>query len=147
MSRQIRTWEEGVDEATGRPRWDVLINGRPVPGGYVVQTGSGEFEAHYPHVAAFTRPTLAEAKERLEWAPPVTSGMARIASPVEDDEEGFVSTEEAARALGVSVYRVNAMVADGKLAARRAADGSAEVSRGSLAKLASSKAPAAAGAR
>lgn len=139
MSHQERTWVETVDGATGRPRWDVLVNGRPVPGGYVLQTGPGAFEAHYPHLAPFTRPTLAEAKERLEWAPPVTSGVARIGRPVEDDAEGFVAAARAAEELGVSVYRVNAMVADGKLAARRGADGRAEVSLSSLRALAQAR--------
>lgn len=136
MSHQERSWVEGVDEATGKPRWNVLVNGVPVPNGYVLQTAPDAFEVHYPHIAPFTRPTLAEAKERVEWAPPITSGVARIAQEVGADPAGFVSTAQAAEALGVSVYRVNAMVANGKLKARRRADGTAEVARTSLDALA-----------
>ncbi len=132
MSHQERSWVEGVDEATGKPRWDVLVNGVPVPNGYVLQAAPDAFEVHYPHVAPFTRPTLAEAKERVEWAPPITFGVARIAREIVEDPSGFTSTAQAAEALGVSVYRVNAMVANGKLKARRRPDGAAEVARASL---------------
>lgn len=135
MSHQERSWVEKTDEATGKPRWDVLINGVAVPGGYVLQIAPDVFEAHYPRIEPFTRPTLAEAKERLEWAPPITSGVAHIGTEVADDSAGFVSTEEAAEALGVSVYRVNAMVSNGKLPARRTPSGIAEVACTSLAAL------------
>lgn len=135
MSHQERTWVETVDETTGRKRWNVLINGKPVPDGYIVQNNEGAYEAHYPHIATFARPSLAEAKDRLEWAPPITSGVARIAFEVDDDPEGFLDPDDAAQKLGMSVYRVNAMVANGKLAARRKADGTPEVAAGSLARL------------
>lgn len=143
MSHQERSWVETVDEASGRARWNVLVNGTPVPGGYVVQLGEDAFEAHYPHMEPFVRATLAEAQERLSWAPPITAGVAHIGSPVEDDPQGFAEPQQAAEELGVSVWRVNAMVANGKLDARRRADGSTEVSRSSLAGLASAEAAAA----
>ena len=139
MSHQERTWIETVDDATGRPRWNVLINGAPVPGGYIVQVDAGAYEVHYPHIVPFTRATLAEAKERVEWAPPITSGVARIADEVDNDPKGFLDPDAAAERLGVSVYRVNAMVANGKLAARRLPDGTPEVSASSLETLLASR--------
>lgn len=135
MSHQERTWVEAADETTGRKRWNVLINGKPVPGGYIVQNNEGVYEAHYPHIATFTRPSLAEAKERLEWAPPITSGVAHIALEIDDDPEGFLDPNDAAQKLGVSVHRVSAMVANGKLAARRRTDGTPEIAASSLARL------------
>lgn len=133
MSHQQRTWVETHDEQTGLPRWNVLINGTPVPNGYVLQTGESAFEVHYPHIAPFTKPTLAEAKERVEWAPPITLGSPHIAREVADDaDDSFLDPEQAGELLGVSQYRVNAMVANGKLAARRRADGGHLVSRASV---------------
>ncbi len=135
MSHQERTWVETTDQETGLPRWDVLINGTPVPGGYIVQTASDNFEVHYPRIATFSKPTLAEAKERVEWAPPITRGVANIGNETTEDECGFESADEAAQELGVSVWRVNAMIANGKIAARRRADGTPEVSRSSVRSL------------
>ncbi len=132
MSHQERTWVKTSDERSGKPRWDVLINGKPVPGGFVLELGDGRFEAHYPHIEPFVKPTLREAQERLEWAPPITHGVSRIGTEIEEDLAGFVSVDDAAAKLGVSVFRVNAMVANGKLAARRASDGSAQIGCGSL---------------
>ena len=143
MSHQQRTWVETVDKTTGQTRWDVLINGAPVPGGYVLKLSDESFEVHYPRIATFTRATLAEAKERVEWAPPITVGQAHIANEVSGDEAGFVSTVQAAEVLGLSIYRVNAMVANGKLAARRGSDGVPEVSKASLDALIEASRPAA----
>ena len=141
MSHQARTWVEGVDETTGCPRWDVLINGRSVPGGYIVQTEGGDYEAHYPRMVPFRRATLEQAKERLEWAPPITTGQLAIGNEIDQDEHGFVCREKAAECLGVSVPRVNAMVSNGKLAARRAADGY-EVGRSSIERILNDQAQA-----
>ncbi len=135
MSHQVRSWIESVDETTGMPRWDILINGTAVPGGYVLQLAPDVFEAHYPRIEPFTRPTLDQAKERLEWAPPITFGVARIAVEVTNDDAGFTTAAEAAEMLGISVYRVNAMVANGKLAARRNASGTIEIACTPLAAL------------
>lgn len=144
MSHQERTWVETKDEATGLPRWNVLINGTPVPGGYVLQTAESSFEVHYPHVETFSKPSLAEAKERVEWAPPITLGSLRIAREAADDaSDSFLDPEQAGELLGVSRYRVNAMVANGRLAARRAADGSRLVSRASVQALLDEQAAAA----
>ena len=132
MSHQERTWVKTSDEQTGKPRWNVLVNGKPVPGGFVLELGEEQFEAHYPHIEPFVKPTLREAQERLEWAPPITHGVSRIGAEIDDDPAGFVSVGDAAAKLGVSAFRVNAMVANGKLAARRAPDGSAQVGCSSL---------------
>ena len=49
MSTQVRTWTEHCG-AEGEPsRWDLSINDRPVPGGYIEKTAEG-FEIHYPHL-------------------------------------------------------------------------------------------------
>lgn len=133
MSRQIRTWKQMVDETTGMARWDILINGKQVPGGFILRRPDGSFEAHYPHVTTFSRPTLQQAQKRLEWAPPISEGMPRIARRARDKgAEGFVTREQAASTLGVSVWRVNAMVANGKLSARRTEDGGFEVAESSV---------------
>ena len=121
MTRQIRTWHES-DTASGAPRrWTVSINDTPIPGGYVEETDNGRFEIHYPRLEPRTFDTLDEAKRRIELAPPITKGTMAIANPV-DDEEGdeFLSTDEAGEMLGISRYRVNAMVANGVLAGKRA---------------------------
>lgn len=139
MSHQERTWVAATDKETGLPRWDVYINGRSVPGGYVVKRDEGVFECHYPHVAPFCKDTLEKAKERLEWAPPVTEGVMHIGRQATEEQAGsgaFVSRDEAARRLGVSQYRVNAMVANGKLVATRTQDGGYEVLASSLDDLA-----------
>ena len=121
MTRQIRTWHES-DTSSGAPRrWTVSINDTPIPGGYVEETDDGRFEIHYPRLEPRTFDTLDEAKRRIELAPPITKGAMAIANPV-DDEEGdeFLSTDEAGEMLGISRYRVNAMVANGVLAGKRA---------------------------
>jgi hypothetical protein len=135
MSTQVRTWEKTTDPETGRQRWDVSINGVKVPGGYVIETSDGQFEAHYPHIVPFLKPTLEQAKERLEWAPPVTYGVARIAREVDTDQLGFVDLAKAADKLGISEARVRAMVADGKIAAKRGKNGEALASLTSLDEL------------
>ena len=41
MSTQVRTWTEHCG-AEGEPsRWDLSINDRPVPGGYIEKTAEG----------------------------------------------------------------------------------------------------------
>lgn len=119
MTRQIRTWQEhGI--ADGEPRrWDVLINGTPIPGGFVEETEDGRFEIHYPRLEPKAFDSLDEAKRRIEFAPPITKGAMTIANPVVDDaDDEFISTDEAGNLLGVSRYRVNAMVANGVLAGK-----------------------------
>lgn len=116
----------------GHARWDVSINDVAVPGGYVVQLGPKLYEAHYPHMAPFTRASLQEAQNRLEWAPPISTGVLQVGRPVDSDPEGFVSLEDAAAELGVSVHRARAMVSNGSLSARIAADGRCEVGRSSV---------------
>lgn len=117
MSTQIRTWTEG-DLRDGEPaRWDLAINGVPVPGGYIARTESG-FEIHYPHLAVKTLPTLEEAKRHLELAPPITAAGPKVDRSAAEGSE-LISTAEAGELLGVSRFRVNAMVASGVLPGRR----------------------------
>jgi hypothetical protein len=132
MTRQIRTWHER-DATDGEPRrWDVAINDVPVPGGYVAETADGRFAIHYPRLESKVVDTLDEAKRRIELAPPVTKGAMAIANPLDDDaEEDLISTDEAGELLGVSRFRVNAMVANGVLAGKQA-DGKTLVSRVSV---------------
>lgn len=132
MSHQQRSWTMSHDDQ-GRARWDVSINNVAVPGGYVVQLGPELFEAHYPHMTPFTRASLQEAQSRLEWAPPISAGVLQVGRPVDSDTEGFVSVEDAATELGVSVHRVRAMVSSGALSARVTANGSCEVGRSTVA--------------
>lgn len=117
MTTQIRTWTEG-DLRDGEPaRWDLSINDVPVPGGYIVRTGDG-FEIHYPHLAVKTLSTLEEAKRHLELAPPITKAGLKVDRAATEDSE-LISTAEAGELLGVSRFRVNAMVASGVLPGRR----------------------------
>lgn len=131
MTRQIRTWQEH-DSTEGEPRrWNVLINGTPVPGGFVEETADGRFEIHYPRLQPKAFDSLDEAKRRIELAPPITKGALAIANPVESAEEELLSTDEAGALLGVSRYRINAMVANGVLAGKRSG-GRTLVSRASV---------------
>lgn len=119
MTTQIRTWTEG-DLRDGEPaRWDLSINDVPVPGGYIVRTGDG-FEIHYPHLAVKTLSTLEEAKRHLELAPPITKAGLKVDRAATEDSE-LISAAEAGELLGVSRFRVNAMVASGVLPGRREA--------------------------
>ena len=131
MTTQIRTWEE-VPETEDTPRsWYVSINGTPVPGGYIEKLEDG-YRIHYPHLASKTFKTLKEAKYAIEKAPPVSREGMKIGKVVSNaDEDELISTEEAADMLGVTRYRVNAMVANGVLAGTRR-DGQTLVSRSSV---------------
>ena len=105
MSTQVRTWTEYCG-AEGEPsRWDLSINDRPVPGGYIEKTAEG-FEIHYPHLPLKKLTTLEEAKRSLELAPPISTAGLKV---------GRIADE----ILGVSRFRVNAMVASGVLPGRR----------------------------
>ena len=115
MSTQIRTWTEHCN-AEGEPlRWELAINDRPVPGG---EKTDGGFEIHYPHPASKTLPTLDEAKRSLELAPPISAAGLKVEKAAADNSE-LISTAEAGEMLGVSRFRVNAMVASGVLPGRR----------------------------
>lgn len=98
-------------------RWELAINDRPVPGGYIEKTDGG-FEIHYPHLASKTLPTLDEAKRSLELAPPISAAGLKVEKAAADNSE-LISTAEAGEMLGVSRFRVNAMVASGVLPGRR----------------------------
>jgi len=119
MTTQIRTWTEG-DLHDGEPaRWDLSINNVPVPGGFVARTEAG-FEIHYPHLAAKALPTLEEAQRCLELAPPITKAGLKVDRAAAEDSE-LITAAEAGDMLGVSRFRVNAMVASGVLPGRREA--------------------------
>lgn len=117
MSKQIRTWVERCN-AEGEPlRWDLAINGKAVPGGYIEKTPEG-FEIHYPHLASKTLASLDEAKRSLELAPPISRAGLKVGK-MADEGRDLVSSAEAGEILGVSRFRVNAMVASGVLPGRR----------------------------
>lgn len=117
MSTQIRTWTEHCS-AEGEPlRWELAINDRPVPGGCIEKTANG-FEIHYPHLASKTLATLDEAKRCLELAPPISTAGLKV-EKIADEGSDLVSSTEAGEMLGISRFRVNAMVASGVLPGRR----------------------------
>lgn len=132
MTRQIRTWHE-CETVKGEPkRWDVRINGVPVPGGSIVQTGEEAFQVLYPRLAPRTFGSLEEAKQRIELAQPITKAGLAVGKPLEDvDDEDLISPDEAGELLGLSRFRVNAMVANGVLAGIRK-NGRVLVSRASV---------------
>lgn len=148
MSTQIRTWTEHCS-AEGEPlRWELAINDRPVPGGCIEKTANG-FEIHYPHLASKTLATLDEAKRCLELAPPISTAGLKV-EKIADEGSDLVSSTEAGEMLGISRFRVNAMVASGVLPGRRdkgkilvdraaverkAAEGSSEGPQGKFANL------------
>ena len=114
MSTQVRTWTEYCG-AEGEPsRWDLSINDRPVPGGYIEKT----VEIHYPHLPLKTLTTLEEAKRSLELAPPISTAGLKVGR-MADENSDLISSAEAGEILGVSRFRVNAMVASGVLPGRR----------------------------
>ena len=117
MSTQVRTWTEHCG-AEGEPsRWDLSINDRPVPGGYIEKTAEG-FEIHYPHLPLKKLTTLEEAKRSLELAPPISTAGLKVGR-IADEDSDLISSAEAGEILGVSRFRVNAMVASGVLPGRR----------------------------
>ena len=119
MSTQVRTWTEYCG-AEGEPsRWDLSINDRPVPGGYIEKTAEG-FEIHYPHLPLKKLTTLEEAKRSLELAPPISTAGLKVGR-IADEDSDLISSAEAGEILGVSRFRVNAMVASGKILVDRAA--------------------------
>ena len=132
MTRQIRTWHESEADQ-GVKRWDIAINDTPVSGGYILQLGEESFEAHYPHLETTVFGTIEEAKYCLENLPPVTTGVFPIGKLAADADDEFLTTEEAGKLLGVSRYRVNAMVVNGVLSSKRE-NGQILVSRRSVEK-------------
>lgn len=130
MTTQIRSWVEVVEDGAEEPlRWNLLINERPVPGGYVEKCDEG-FRIHYPHLTEKILPTLDEAKRRLELAPPVFRESLKIGRMAQEGSD-LITSEEAGEMLGVSRFRVNAMVASGVLAGLRR-DGHTLVDRHSV---------------
>jgi excisionase family DNA binding protein len=75
---------------------------------------------------------LEMARLSLEVAPPVSVGAFPIGKQVQQaSDDDLVSTEEAGELLGISRYRINAMIVNGVLAGDR--DGaSIRVSRASI---------------
>lgn len=90
---------------------------RPVPGGYIEKTAEG-FEIHYPHLPLKKLTTLEEAKRSLELAPPISTAGLKVGR-IADEDSDLISSAEAGEILGVSRFRVNAMVASGVLPGRR----------------------------
>ena len=88
-----------------------------MPGGYIEKTAEG-FEIHYPHLPLKKLTTLEEAKRSLELAPPISTAGLKVGRMADEDSD-LISSAEAGEILGVSRFRVNAMVASGVLPGRR----------------------------
>lgn len=130
MTTQLRSWVEVTEVGAEEPaRWNLLINEHPVPGGYVEKCEEG-FRIHYPHLATKVLPTLDEAKHHLEMAPPISREFMKIGRMAKEESD-LITSEEAGELLGVSRFRVNAMVASGVLAGSRR-DGRTLVDRRSV---------------
>ena len=121
MTAPVRTWVEKTDEGSGEPfRWDMLMDGRPVGGAYIEKVDAETYDLHFPRLKPTSAESLPMAKRILESAPlPKSSGVRIARTAKETDRSAFVSAEEAAGELGVAPGRVNAMVANGVLSARR----------------------------
>lgn len=117
MSTQIRTWTEHCNKEGEPIRWDLAINGMPVPNGFIERSDEG-FEIHYPHMDPKTINTLEEAKRRLELAPPISKTGPKIDREAGEGSD-LITTEEAGSILGISRFRVNAMVSSGILPGKR----------------------------
>lgn len=123
MTRQVRSWRECAVDEHGRRRWDLLINDQPIPDGYIVQLEDAGFETHYPRAESRVFGDLETARLSLEVAPPVSVGVFPLGKKVRQSaDDVLLTTEEAGELLGVSRYRVNAMVVNGVLAAERSGD-------------------------
>lgn len=133
MTAPVRTWIEKTDEDSEVPcRWEMLMDGKPVEGAYIDKLDEETYDLHFPRLKPTTAASLSMAKRLLELAPlPKTTGVriARVAK--ETDSAAFVSTAEAASELDVAPGRINAMVANGVLSARRI-DGQLMISVSSL---------------
>jgi hypothetical protein len=118
MTSYVRTWVEQINEATGLRRWSVCINDTPVPGGYIEECGAGCLEVYYPHLQMQIFDSLQDAKNLIEFLPPLTSDGLPVGSETDAGDE-LISTEKAGSFLGVSRFRINAMIVNGALAAAK----------------------------
>lgn len=132
-----RTWEVVKAQETEEPiRWNMLIDGEPVDGAYIERVVDEGYALHFPRLVPSTMSNLENAKHALENAPLCKSKGISIRRPAvlsADDE--LVSVEDATQMLGVVRPRINAMVANGVLAATRK-DGAVFISKKSVLKRA-----------
>lgn len=131
----VRTWAPVAAQENDEPtRWDMLLDGEPVEGAYIERVESGEYMLHFPRLVPSTMKSLENAQHALENAPLCRSRGIQIRRPaaLSDDDE-LVSIDEAAHMLEVARPRINAMVANGVLAATRK-DGAVLISKKSLLK-------------
>lgn len=116
----VRTWSTPYKNAEENQHWDLFIDDKLIKKAFVVETDDG-FQGNYPKLTSRVFDTLEHAKRWIEFAPPIShDGMAigkHVESLPEDDE--LISLEEAGKILGVKRFRVNAMIANGTLAAKR----------------------------
>lgn len=127
-----RTWTEIRDEQGQAVRWDMLLDGAPLEGAYVSLVEKGSYEVHFPRLVPAIVPSLPVAMKTLESAPLAKrKGIAIGRQAQQTDKSAFSSIDETAAALGTSRSRVNAMVANGVLAAARF-EGEVMVSRSSI---------------
>lgn len=127
-----RTWVEEKNDEGETVRWSMLVDGEPLDGAYVSLAERGSYEIHFPRLVPSIVPSLPVALETLENAPLTKrKGIAIGRQAGEADRSLFSTVDEVADGLGVSRSRINAMVANGVLAASRF-EGEVMVSKSSV---------------
>ena len=112
---------EHLDRALRRrgqaARRDLSIRRPPRAGRLYARKPPKGSEIHYPHLPLRTLTTLEEARRagRPELAPPISTAGLKVGRMADEDSD-LISSAEAGEILGVSRFRVNAMVAFGRAA-------------------------------
>lgn len=133
-----RNWEEVYDGSKGAPvRWNMTQAGHVVEGAFIEPGTNGGFNLHFPRLVPCEVDSLEEAKRILERAPLASSNGISIGCALSVEQaDDLIDVDTAAEMLGVSRWRVNAMVANGSVSASRTASG-LRISRESVEKRAS----------
>ena len=84
-----RTWMEHCEgEGAQANRWDMLLDGDPVEGAYVLMKERGCYELHFPRMSVSTVPSLPAAMKALENAPLLASKGIKIGRPAVSFQRG-----------------------------------------------------------